>query len=46
MMAQRGQGIPRRADQAGRERAHQREVEEPLGLGADRLRVGAGALTG
>ena len=40
-LAQHGQRILRRADQAGLERAHQREVEQPLGLGADRLRVGA-----
>jgi hypothetical protein len=39
-LAQHGQGVLRRADQARLKRADQCEVEEPLGLGADRLRVG------
>ena len=40
-MAQHGQDIFRRADQPRLDRADQREVQEPLGLGAYRLRVGA-----
>jgi len=39
-LAQHGQHILRRADQTGLDRADEPVVEQPLGLGADRLRFG------
>ena len=43
-LPQHGQPILRCPDQPRLERAHQREVKEPLGLGADRLRLRARGL--